>query len=130
MLIQRGYPPAVILATQRRAYLKALRLADAGNRNPLARRGDRARRERRIDEVPHPESQARRSSCHFRRSPRRALTASNIFGRSSIARSCAQCAMAGYGLAREHGSTSIAFPGTRVAASRAVRKAAGEGPFV
>jgi len=36
MLIQRGYPPAVILASQRRAYLKALRLADAGNPNALA----------------------------------------------------------------------------------------------
>jgi hypothetical protein len=36
MLIQRGYPPAVILASQRRAYLKALRAADAGNPNPLA----------------------------------------------------------------------------------------------
>jgi cell filamentation protein, protein adenylyltransferase len=36
MLIQRGYPPAVILATQRRAYLKALRLADGDNPNALA----------------------------------------------------------------------------------------------
>lgn len=36
MLIQHGYPPAVILATQRRRYLHALRLADAGNPHPLA----------------------------------------------------------------------------------------------
>jgi fido (protein-threonine AMPylation protein) len=36
MLIQRGYPPAVILSTQRRRYLQALRTADAGNPNPLA----------------------------------------------------------------------------------------------
>jgi hypothetical protein len=36
MLIQRGYPPAVILATQRPRYLQALRIADAGNPNPLA----------------------------------------------------------------------------------------------
>ena len=36
MLIQAGYPPAVILATQRRRYLQALKTADSGNSNPLA----------------------------------------------------------------------------------------------
>jgi cell filamentation protein, protein adenylyltransferase len=36
MLIQAGYPPAVILATQRRRYLQALRTTDGGNPNPLA----------------------------------------------------------------------------------------------
>lgn len=36
MLVQAGYPPAVILATQRQRYLQALRMADAGNPNPLA----------------------------------------------------------------------------------------------
>lgn len=36
MLIQRGYPPAVILATKRPQYLQALRIADGGNPNPLA----------------------------------------------------------------------------------------------
>jgi fido (protein-threonine AMPylation protein) len=36
MLIQRGYPPAVILASQRSRYLQALRTADGGNPNPLA----------------------------------------------------------------------------------------------
>jgi Fic family protein len=36
MLIQAGYPPAVILATQRRRYLQALKTADSGNYNPLA----------------------------------------------------------------------------------------------
>lgn len=36
MLIQQGYPPAVILKESRNAYLKALRLADAGNPNGLA----------------------------------------------------------------------------------------------
>jgi len=35
MLIQRGYPPAVILATQRSRYLRALETADNGNPNPL-----------------------------------------------------------------------------------------------
>ena len=35
MLIQRGYPPAVILASQRRRYLRALETADNGNPNPL-----------------------------------------------------------------------------------------------
>jgi fido (protein-threonine AMPylation protein) len=36
MLIQEGYPPAVILASQRPRYLQALRTADTGNPNPLA----------------------------------------------------------------------------------------------
>ena len=36
MLIQRGYPPAVILASQRRRYLGALKTADSGNPSPLA----------------------------------------------------------------------------------------------
>jgi len=36
MLIQRGYPPAVILKAQRPRYLRALELADDGNPNPLA----------------------------------------------------------------------------------------------
>jgi Fic family protein len=36
MLVQAGYPPAVILATQRPRYLQALRAADRGNSNPLA----------------------------------------------------------------------------------------------
>lgn len=36
MLIQAGYPPAVILADHRQRYLQALRIADAGNPNPLA----------------------------------------------------------------------------------------------
>ncbi len=36
MLIQYGYPPAVILASQRLRYIHALRIADAGNPNPLA----------------------------------------------------------------------------------------------
>jgi hypothetical protein len=36
MLIQSGYPPAVILASQRPRYLQALRIADSGNANPLA----------------------------------------------------------------------------------------------
>jgi hypothetical protein len=36
MLIQRGYPPAVILASQRRHYLRALQIADSGNPMPLA----------------------------------------------------------------------------------------------
>lgn len=35
MLIQNGYPPAVILATRRRRYLQALGTADRGNPNPL-----------------------------------------------------------------------------------------------
>jgi Fic family protein len=35
MLIQRGYPPAVILATKRPGYLRALEIADGGNANPL-----------------------------------------------------------------------------------------------
>jgi len=36
MLVQLGYPPAVILASQRSRYLQALRAADDGNSNPLA----------------------------------------------------------------------------------------------
>ncbi len=36
MLIQQGYPPAVILASQRPRYLQTLSFADAGNPNPLA----------------------------------------------------------------------------------------------
>jgi fido (protein-threonine AMPylation protein) len=36
MLVQHGYPPAVILASQRRRYLNALQAADDGNPNPLA----------------------------------------------------------------------------------------------
>ena len=36
MLIQAGYPPAVILAAQRSRYLQALKAADRGNPNPLA----------------------------------------------------------------------------------------------
>lgn len=36
MLIQAGYPPAVILASSRPRYLQALRSADGGNTNPLA----------------------------------------------------------------------------------------------
>jgi hypothetical protein len=36
MLIQDGYPPAVIMKEQRAPYLRALRTADAGNTNPLA----------------------------------------------------------------------------------------------
>lgn len=36
MLIQGGYPPAVILADQRKHYLQALRIADAGNPDSLA----------------------------------------------------------------------------------------------
>jgi Fic/DOC family len=36
MLIQRGYPPAVILKSQRPRYLQALQTADGGNANPLA----------------------------------------------------------------------------------------------
>jgi cell filamentation protein, protein adenylyltransferase len=36
MLIQAGYPPAVILASQRPRYLRALHTADDGNPNPLA----------------------------------------------------------------------------------------------
>ena len=36
MLIQRGYPPAVILKENRSQYLRALRTADRGNANPLA----------------------------------------------------------------------------------------------
>jgi fido (protein-threonine AMPylation protein) len=36
MLIQRGYPPAVILATHRDRYLRALRTADRGNAGPLS----------------------------------------------------------------------------------------------
>jgi hypothetical protein len=35
MLIQRGYPPAVLLASQRPRYLQALRIADGGNPHPL-----------------------------------------------------------------------------------------------
>jgi len=35
MLVQRGYPPAVILKSQRPRYLRALQLADEGNPNPL-----------------------------------------------------------------------------------------------
>jgi fido (protein-threonine AMPylation protein) len=35
LLVQRGYPPAVILAEKRRHYLQALRTADGGNPNPL-----------------------------------------------------------------------------------------------
>ena len=35
LLLQHGYPPAVILAEKRRQYLQALRTADAGNANPL-----------------------------------------------------------------------------------------------
>jgi fido (protein-threonine AMPylation protein) len=36
MLLQGGYPPAVILADQRNRYLRALRAADAQNPKPLA----------------------------------------------------------------------------------------------
>ncbi len=36
MLIQHGYPPAVILKSQRPRYLRALELADGGNPHPLA----------------------------------------------------------------------------------------------
>jgi fido (protein-threonine AMPylation protein) len=36
MLVQSGYPPAVILASQRARYLRGLRSADEGNPNPLA----------------------------------------------------------------------------------------------
>ena len=36
MLSQAGYPPAVILASQRPRYLQALRIADNGNPNTLA----------------------------------------------------------------------------------------------
>ena len=36
ILIQEGYPPAVILASQRPRYLQALTSADGGNPNPLA----------------------------------------------------------------------------------------------
>jgi hypothetical protein len=36
MLVQAGYPPAVILAAERRRYLQALRIADSGNPHPLA----------------------------------------------------------------------------------------------
>ncbi|MGH2727981.1 MAG: Fic family protein, partial [Actinomycetota bacterium] len=36
MLIQSGYPPAVILASQRSRYLQTLKIADRGNPNPLA----------------------------------------------------------------------------------------------
>lgn len=36
MLLQQGYPPAVILKAQRPRYLRALELADDGNPNPLA----------------------------------------------------------------------------------------------
>jgi hypothetical protein len=36
MLIQAGYPPAVILKERRARYLQALRHADVGNPNPLA----------------------------------------------------------------------------------------------
>jgi fido (protein-threonine AMPylation protein) len=36
MLAQHGYPPAVILASQRRRYLQTLQSADDGNPNPLA----------------------------------------------------------------------------------------------
>ena len=35
LLVQRGYPPAVILAEKRPQYLQALRTADGGNPNPL-----------------------------------------------------------------------------------------------
>lgn len=35
MLVQRGYPPAVILAEKRRQYLRALKAADGGNARPL-----------------------------------------------------------------------------------------------
>jgi cell filamentation protein, protein adenylyltransferase len=35
LLLQQGYPPAVILAEKRRQYLLALRTADNGNMNPL-----------------------------------------------------------------------------------------------
>jgi len=35
LLLQQGYPPAVILADRRRQYLQALRSADSGNANPL-----------------------------------------------------------------------------------------------
>jgi hypothetical protein len=35
LLVQQGYPPAVILAEKRRQYLQALRTADGGNPNPL-----------------------------------------------------------------------------------------------
>jgi hypothetical protein len=36
MLLQHGYPPAVILASQRKRYLNALEKADEGNPNPLS----------------------------------------------------------------------------------------------
>jgi len=36
MLIQEGYPPAVILASQRQRYLQALKTADSSNPTPLA----------------------------------------------------------------------------------------------
>lgn len=36
LLLQQGYPPAVILAEKRRQYLQALRTADGGNSGPLS----------------------------------------------------------------------------------------------
>ena len=36
MLIQEGYPPAVILASRRQRYLQALKTADSSNPTPLA----------------------------------------------------------------------------------------------
>ncbi len=36
MLLQHGYPPAVIHLSQRKRYLQALQIADDGNANPLA----------------------------------------------------------------------------------------------
>lgn len=36
MLVQAGYPPAVIFADQRQRYLRALKAADAGNPKPLS----------------------------------------------------------------------------------------------
>lgn len=36
MLLQQGYPPAVIQASQRKRYLQALHIADEGNPHPLA----------------------------------------------------------------------------------------------
>ena len=44
MLLQRGYPPAVIPKAQRPRYLRALELADDGNPHLLG--GDRPRRQR------------------------------------------------------------------------------------
>jgi hypothetical protein len=61
MLVQHGYPPAVILASQRRRYLQTLQTADEGNSNPLAEVVARAVHDT-LNRFSHPEPGWRREA--------------------------------------------------------------------